>query len=64
MSLPLADAVSLTHLAPTTTAHAAGATTHTMTMLCLFALLGLAISAVVLPHVAPDTLAWVFSHLE
>ncbi len=64
MSQLLTGTVSLAHLASTTTADGAVATTRTATTLCLFALFGLAVSAVVLPHVAPDTLAWVFAHLE
>jgi hypothetical protein len=38
--------------------------TRTVKVLCLFALLGLAISAAVLPHVATADHGWVLAHLE
>jgi hypothetical protein len=65
MNRPLTQtAAPLAPLASAAAAASAGAVADTLKMLCLFALLGLTISAAVLPHVAPDDLAWVFAHLE
>ena len=33
-------------------------------VVCLFSLLGLAVSAVLLALIAPDRLAWILSHIE
>jgi hypothetical protein len=33
-------------------------------VVCLFCLLGLALSAVIIPMIAPEQLTWVLSHIE
>ena len=61
---PLQTVSSLAPLARAAATAMAGTAADTMKMLGLLSLLGLVVSAALLPHVAPNDLGWVFSHLE